>query len=129
MAPNLFLCLRTLCCPTYWFQHGDRVDGDANREQHWETPVPGTYKFLPGRGWHLIQRDDCEFEEKAPAALVYCRILHRYMFESELEERCYALFARNADAPADASFPSTLARLCPTIMFVACKCEHVKQSA
>jgi hypothetical protein len=88
MAPNLFLCLRTLCCPTYWFQHGDRVDSNANREQHWETPVPGTYKFLPGRGWHLIQRDGCDFEEKAPAALVYCRILHRYMFESELEERC-----------------------------------------
>ncbi|KAJ5760657.1 hypothetical protein N7520_007813 [Penicillium odoratum] len=86
MAPNLFICLRTLCCPMYWFQRGDRIHPDKNREQHWETPVPGTYKFLPGQGWHLIRRDGHE-DEKIPAALVYCRVLHRYMFESELEER------------------------------------------
>ncbi|KAJ6139118.1 hypothetical protein N7471_005604 [Penicillium samsonianum] len=86
MAPNLFLCARAIFCPTYWFQKGDR---DSNlKEQHWESPVPGTYKFLPGRGWHLVHRDGCENDEKFPAALVYCRILHRYMFESELEERC-----------------------------------------
>ena len=86
MAPNLFLCARAIFCPTYWFQKGDR--DSTLKEQHWESPVPGTYKFLPGRGWHLIHRDGCENDEKVPAALVYCRILHRYMFESELEERC-----------------------------------------
>ncbi|KAJ5851877.1 uncharacterized protein N7529_011262 [Penicillium soppii] len=86
MAPNLFLCARTIFCPVYWFQMGDR---DSNlKEQHWQSPVPGTYRFLPGRGWHLIHRDGHENEEKIPAALVYCRILHRYMFESELEDRC-----------------------------------------
>jgi hypothetical protein len=33
-------------CPTYWFQKGDR--DSTLKEQHWESPVPGTYKFLPG---------------------------------------------------------------------------------
>lgn len=88
MAPNLFLCLRTFFCPTYWFQRGERIDASLNREQHWNSPVPGTYKFLPGRGWHLIQRDGNDHCEKPPTPLVYCRVLHRYMFESELEERC-----------------------------------------
>ncbi|KAJ5611014.1 hypothetical protein N7510_007733 [Penicillium lagena] len=88
MAPNLFICLRAVFCPTYWFQNGNRINGAVNREQHWETPVPGTYQFFPGKGWHLIRRDDGGHDEKLPAPLVYCRVLHRYMFESELEDRC-----------------------------------------
>jgi hypothetical protein len=88
MAPNLFICLRAVFCPTYWFQNGDRIKGAVNREQHWETPVPGTYQFFPGKGWHLIHRDDDDHDEKLPAPLVYCRVLHRYMFESEFEDRC-----------------------------------------
>ncbi|KAJ5102116.1 hypothetical protein NUU61_004338 [Penicillium alfredii] len=89
MAPNPFLCLRAVFCPTYWFNRGERIHGSISCEQHWDSPVPGTYKFFPGHGWHLIHPDGHENEkDKAPAALVYCRILHRYMFESELEGRC-----------------------------------------
>ncbi|KAF7587334.1 hypothetical protein BBP40_007398 [Aspergillus hancockii] len=88
MAPNLFLCLRTICCPTYWFQRGERIHGSVYKEEHWESPVPGVYKYIPGRGWHLVYKDGNDYDEKVPVPLVYCRILHRYMFEYELEDRC-----------------------------------------
>lgn len=57
-------------------------------EEHWDSPVPGTYKYIAGRGWHLIRRDGKNHDEKVPIRLVYCRILHRYLFASEMEERC-----------------------------------------
>lgn len=88
MAPNLFLCLRTVFCPIYWFQRGDRIQGSIHKEEHWDTPVPGIYRYIPGHGWHLICRDGEENDEKVPVPIVYCRILHRYLFEYEMNERC-----------------------------------------
>lgn len=88
MSPNLFLCLRTVLCPVYWFQRGERINGSIHREEHWESPVPGIYNYVPGRGWHLIYRDGNKYDEKVPVPLIYCRILHRYIFEDEMEERC-----------------------------------------
>ncbi|PYH90277.1 hypothetical protein BO71DRAFT_80986 [Aspergillus ellipticus CBS 707.79] len=88
MAPNLFLCLRKAFCPTYWFQRGERIQGSIHKEEHWDSPVPGIYKYIPGRGWHLVLKDGNEHDEKMPIPLVYCRILHRYVFEHEMEERC-----------------------------------------
>lgn len=88
MSPNLFLCLRTVLCPVYWFQRGERINGSIHREEHWESPVPGIYKYIPGHGWHLIYRDGNKYDEKVPVPLIYCRILHRYIFEYEMEERC-----------------------------------------
>jgi hypothetical protein len=88
MAPNLFICLRAAFCPTYWFQRGERIQGSIYQEEHWESPVPGIYKYIPGLGWHLVHKDGCEYEEKVPVPLVYCRILHRYIFEHEMEDRC-----------------------------------------
>lgn len=87
MAPNLFLCLRTICCPVYWFQRRERVHS-LNIEEHWDSPVPGTYKYTPGRGWYLVHRDGHTSPEKEPVRLVYCRILHRHLLEHEMEERC-----------------------------------------
>ena len=43
---------------------------------------------MPGHGWHLIQRDGDHAPAKEPIKLVYCRILHRHLFEHEMEERC-----------------------------------------
>lgn len=88
MAPNLFLCLRMAFCPIYWFQRGDRVQGSISKEEHWHFPVPGIYRYIPGRGWHLVSRDGSEYDEKMPVPLVYCRILHRYLFEDEMNARC-----------------------------------------
>ncbi|KAL1863566.1 hypothetical protein Plec18167_000660 [Paecilomyces lecythidis] len=88
MAPNLYLCLRTLFCPQYWFQRGERIRGAITVDEHWSSPVPGTYRYIPGRGWHLIHRDDATCDEKSPQPTVYCRIIHRYLLESEMQERC-----------------------------------------
>jgi hypothetical protein len=87
MSPNLFLCLRTVFCPLYWFHHGDRIQGSIAKTEHWESPVPGVYRYIPGHGWHLIARDG-QGTEKLPVRLVYCRIVHRYLFEHELDDRC-----------------------------------------
>ncbi|KAL2829222.1 hypothetical protein BDW59DRAFT_159218 [Aspergillus cavernicola] len=88
MAPNLFLCLRTVFCPTYWFQRGQRIQGSIHREEHWDSPVPGIYKYIPSQGWHLVCRDGNEYDEKVSVPVVYCRILHRYLFEDEVDDRC-----------------------------------------
>ncbi|KAL2222065.1 hypothetical protein M432DRAFT_587972 [Thermoascus aurantiacus ATCC 26904] len=88
MAPNPFLCLRTLCCPLYWFQRGERFDDSICVEEHWSAPVPGIYRYIPKRGWHLVRRDDADEDEEIPQPTVYCRILHRYLLESEMQERC-----------------------------------------
>ncbi|PKY05556.1 hypothetical protein P168DRAFT_232881 [Aspergillus campestris IBT 28561] len=88
MAPNLFLCLRATFCPSYWFNRGERINGSLHREEHWESPVPGMYKYIPGLGWHLTSRDDRDHDEKVPVPLVYCRILHRFIFEHDMEDRC-----------------------------------------
>ena len=91
MSPNLFLCLRALFCPVYWFQRGERIRGSVYRREHWDSPVPGIYTFIPGQGWHLVSRDDDRdgtVKEKEPVPLMYCRVLHRYLLEDDMEERC-----------------------------------------
>lgn len=88
MAPNLFVCLRIAFCPRYWFHRGDRVNGSIAKTEHWDSPVPGVYRYIPGRGWYLISRDGQEDGEKLPMPLVYCRIVHRYLLEDEMEDRC-----------------------------------------
>ena len=91
MSPNLFLCFRALFCPTYWFQRGERIHGSVYRKEHWDSPVPGIYTYIPGQGWHLVSRDDDDDDvvnEKEPVPLIYCRVLHRYLLEDDMEERC-----------------------------------------
>ncbi|KAH8696688.1 hypothetical protein BGW36DRAFT_298011 [Talaromyces proteolyticus] len=89
MAPNIFICLRNALCPLYWLEKGTRVEGKVSKSEHWDSPVPGTYRFIPGRGWHLIRRDDDEEDSnQTPVPVVYCRIVHRYLFASEMEQRC-----------------------------------------
>ena len=96
MTPNPFVCLRTIFCPIYWFSsRGDRINGSLHIEEHWNTPIPGTYKHVPGRGWFLIHRDDGKEELEPPSRLVYCRILHRFLFESEVEQRCRWEFVKD----------------------------------
>lgn len=89
MAPNLFLCLRTVFCPIYWFRPSIRVEGSICGEEHWDSPVPGTYRYVPRRGWYLIRRDDAPNDEGMfPEPVVYCRIIHRHLLASDMEERC-----------------------------------------
>jgi hypothetical protein len=89
MEPNLFICLRAAFCPTYWFQHGERINGSIQREEHWESPVPGIYRHIPGLGWHLVNRDGSDYDEKVTVPVIYCRIIHRYIFQDEMDDRCH----------------------------------------
>ncbi|PGH10494.1 hypothetical protein AJ79_05422 [Helicocarpus griseus UAMH5409] len=92
MAPNLFLCLRTVFCPVYWCRPSLQIQGAIFEDEHWEKPVPGTYRYLPGHGWHLIERDDpSPGEYESPEPVVYCQILHRYLLASDMEKRCRSL--------------------------------------
>jgi hypothetical protein len=90
MAPNIFICLRNALCPLYWAEKGNRVNGDVAKDEHWESPVPGTYRFIPERGWHLIHRDGAEGgkQEQPYVPVVYCRIVHRYLLASDMQQRC-----------------------------------------
>lgn len=87
--------MRALFCPVYWFQRGERINGSmygsVYRREHWDSPVPGVYVFIPRQGWHLESRDDDKdgaMNEKEPVPLIYCRVLHRYLLEDDMEERC-----------------------------------------
>lgn len=106
MAPNIFICLRNVICPLYWFDNGTRVHGHPAKEEHWASPVPGTYRYIPERGWHLIRRDGAEEDESEPRPVVYCRIVHRYLFASEMEKRCryHRVTLRQGDEPSKCLF-------------------------
>lgn len=85
MAPNLYICARNAVNPKYWFK---KMDPYEFEEQYWEHPIPGIYKHYPGQGWHLMRRKGARHDEEHPPVLVYCRLLHRYMFEKDVEARC-----------------------------------------
>lgn len=115
MAPNLFILARNIFHPKYLLRHGrkDRIKikGSISREEHWDAPVPGTYKYTPGQGWFLIRRDDdteqasvgshtqidssCSdisstlgsTQQSLPEPVVYNSILHRYILVSDLKRR------------------------------------------
>jgi hypothetical protein len=67
MTPNLYLCLRKAATPHTWIpskQHQTDPE-DHHRIEHWDSPVPGYYEFIPGRGWYLMRRDsdsDSDYE-------------------------------------------------------------------
>jgi hypothetical protein len=56
MTPNLFLATQTLFSPHKWFKsrEGERP---KRRNEHWDSPIPGIYEYIPGRGWYLIATD------------------------------------------------------------------------
>ncbi|KAI5302496.1 hypothetical protein KEM56_000647 [Ascosphaera pollenicola] len=114
MAPNLFILARNIFHPKYLLRHGrkDRIKikGSISREEHWDEPVPGTYKYTPGQGWFLIRRDDGaervsvelhaqsdysgsdsstlgSNSQSLPEPVVYNSILHRYILVSDLKRR------------------------------------------
>ncbi|KAI9795748.1 MAG: hypothetical protein M1833_006841 [Piccolia ochrophora] len=91
MAPNLFLLTRKAVAPHRWFcsKHRSQSARRASRcTEHWESPVAGTYEYLPGRGWYLIHRDDESPEKPTQREVVYyCKIIHRWILESELSDR------------------------------------------
>ncbi|KAF2650899.1 hypothetical protein K491DRAFT_607969 [Lophiostoma macrostomum CBS 122681] len=57
MTPNLFVATQTLFSPHKWFKNRPKGERLARKTEHWDTPVPGIYEYIPGRGWYLIATD------------------------------------------------------------------------
>jgi hypothetical protein len=92
MVPNLFVATRTLVSPHRWFVSKHRSDGQNKASlrttEHWDSPVPGLYEYKPGRGWYLIGTDESQHSEpKYPIPVVYSKVLKRYLFTSDYEDR------------------------------------------
>jgi hypothetical protein len=89
MTPNLFLLGKLVVTPHKWF--APRSGSKSPRKQeHWDAPIPGTYEYIPGRGWFLVEVDpeqNTSTPLQLPQAVTYCRILHRHMLLQDFEKR------------------------------------------
>jgi len=71
MTLNLFLCARKVACPLEWCSSKPRSvrPQDQHRFEHWESPIPGIYEFIPGRSWYLVRRDtDTDSESESDSS-------------------------------------------------------------
>ncbi|KAF1989960.1 hypothetical protein K402DRAFT_244336 [Aulographum hederae CBS 113979] len=92
MAPNPFLLLKLACSPHKWFTKTKKVPKEVPREEHWTVPTPGTYRFVPGRGWFLVATDSPDPNGKSlvlatPEHVKQSLLLGRYMLASEYNAR------------------------------------------
>lgn len=83
MAPNLFVVAQTLVTPRRWRKRSRHYHSFRTRE-HWDSPVPGTYSYVPDQGWFLVELDSPnETEYQLPRPVRYSRVLKRYLFQDE----------------------------------------------
>ncbi|KAI9801557.1 MAG: hypothetical protein M1825_003236 [Sarcosagium campestre] len=108
MAPNLFLLTRKAVSPHRWFCSTERPEASSQncrRTEHWDLPVPGTYEYIPGRGWYLIARDtDDNASEKHTLQrehVHWCPIVQRWMLQSELRDRTRWVTAAIGDSSSN----------------------------
>ncbi|QDS77336.1 hypothetical protein FKW77_005142 [Venturia effusa] len=93
MTPNPLTALRILVNPHKWGSSSRSENRTPNPEpEHWRkssrVSIPGHYQHKPGRGWYLTAVDnpeDCAL--RLPQQVIYCNILHRWMFVSDREKR------------------------------------------
>jgi hypothetical protein len=109
MTPNLFVATQKVFQPRKWFKKQN--DKPKRRTEHWESPVPGVYEYIPGRGWYLVatykEPDATEIESKeggpvggavsaksketvpvpSPVAVRYSKVLKKYLLNPEYEVR------------------------------------------
>lgn len=55
MTPNLLVATQTLFSPHKWFK--SKAERTKRTTEHWDSPVPGIYEYIPGRGWYLVATD------------------------------------------------------------------------
>ncbi|EUC49994.1 hypothetical protein COCMIDRAFT_1395 [Bipolaris oryzae ATCC 44560] len=104
MAPNLFVATQKAFLPHKWFKSSK---ADLSRVvEEWNSPVPGQYESIPGRGWFLIAtlKDASKPEGNSkstikgsdgkdyiplemPIPLKYSHALGRYFLEPEFYKR------------------------------------------
>lgn len=113
MTPNLFVATQKVFQPHKWFKK--QADKPQRRTEHWESPVPGVYEYIPGRGWYLTatykEHDGPDFSEKiaskdggpvggsinekpkqtvpvpAPVPVRYSKVLKKYLLNPDYEIR------------------------------------------
>lgn len=56
MTPNLLTATQALFSPHRWFK-SQKSERPTRKTEHWDTPVPGYYEYIPGRGWYLVATD------------------------------------------------------------------------
>ncbi|KAF2736563.1 hypothetical protein EJ04DRAFT_432889 [Polyplosphaeria fusca] len=104
MTPNLFVATQTLFSPHKWFK-SQKTPRSTRRTEHWDSPVPGIYEYIPGRGWYLVATDkepmvdsvinpiqDQPNEKETikmtpPVAVKYSKVLKRYFLAPDYEMR------------------------------------------
>lgn len=90
MAPNLFVGVRKICTPQTWFCHKPPTQRQPSvgRIEHWDSPIPGTYEYIPGQGWYLISTDTpSSIKKRQPVS--YCQITKNWVLKSDFEERSH----------------------------------------
>jgi hypothetical protein len=101
MSPNPFNLIKLALSPHRWGPKRSSSTQSVAAKEEWNTPVPGTYEYKPGRGWYLIEYaenvDNASISdagtastakaERLPRQVTYCKLLHRMMFTTEYNER------------------------------------------
>lgn len=112
MTPNLFVATQKVFQPRKWFKKQN--EKPQRRTEHWESPVPGVYEYIPGRGWYLVatykEHDDSVTEEitskdggpvggstdskqketipvSSPVPVRYSKVLKKYLLNPDYELR------------------------------------------
>jgi hypothetical protein len=88
MTPNIYLMLQTLVTPTRWFAARPAAVRPVRKQEHWTSPIPGTYEHKPGRGWYLISLDEPEKHNiQLPQPVVYCKVTHEWILRTDFSAR------------------------------------------
>ncbi|KAK7193324.1 hypothetical protein DPSP01_007321 [Paraphaeosphaeria sporulosa] len=112
MTPNLFVATQKVFQPRKWFKKPN--DKPQRRTEHWKSPVPGVYEYIPGRGWYLVatykehgESDAVEIASKeggpvggadsakpketvpvaSPVPVRYSKVLKKYLLNPDYEVR------------------------------------------
>lgn len=83
MAPNPLVAIQTLFRPDRWFKRSKSPEGKV---EHWDAPEPGTYEYIPGRGWYFTIPDLRE-RLKQPIEVKYSRVLKRNLLRPDYDAR------------------------------------------
>jgi hypothetical protein len=112
MTPNLLVATQTLFSPHKWFKR-QQSERPTRKTEHWDSPVPGYYEYIPGRGWYLVATDNFETDPDSqateggpvgtlpmkptrpkdiirmaqPVAVKYSKVLKRYLLDPDYRIR------------------------------------------
>lgn len=62
MTPNLLVATQKLFSPHKWFK-SQPAERTQRTTEHWDSPIPGIYEYIPGRGWYLVATDKTSSDE------------------------------------------------------------------